>query len=241
MRYVGARALVAASLIVAAQPLHAADPELQSASFTGCHVGIHGGGVFSTADEWTPVTPGGAFIGQSLGSHDLSGAAGGVQGGCDYAFASGLVLGFGAGYTLTNARGEHASTRETGVSYLSKTDGIGTATVRAGFAWDRVLGFVSAGIAAQQDKYWATTTVLGTAFEARETRLGWTVGAGAEVQLTHGLSAFARYDYADFGTDRIGLTPQVQGLRPASVEITSHTSLLRAGINLRFGGPGTAR
>jgi hypothetical protein len=34
----------------------------------------------------------------------------------------------------------------------------------------------------------------------------------------------------------IGLTPQIVGLRPAFVDIKATTSVVRAGLNFRFGG-----
>jgi hypothetical protein len=47
---------------------------------------------------------------------------------------------------------------------------------------------------------------------------------------------FAEYSYCDFGTSRIGLTPILVGLRPAFVDLNETGSVLRVGLNLRFGG-----
>lgn len=218
-------------------PVLAADLSPPSWSWSGCYGGVHAGGIWGEADDWTPVTPGGAFIGQSLGGHSVDGIAGGVQLGCDYAFANNVVVGLQGSYTWSDAEGSHPSTRETGVSYHSKTHGLGTATARVGYAFDRLLGYVKGGIAWQQDEYWATTTTLGEAYNARQTRTGVVAGVGAEYAVTNTVSAFVGYDYAYFGTGTVPLTPQVPGLNPASVDITSDTSIIRAGINLRFGGP----
>jgi len=46
---------------------------------------------------------------------------------------------------------------------------------------------------------------------------------------------FAEYNYYDFGNREIALTPQVAGLRPAFVDIKASTSVVRAGVNFRFG------
>jgi hypothetical protein len=39
----------------------------------------------------------------------------------------------------------------------------------------------------------------------------------------------------DFGSREIGFSPRVVGLRPASVEIEETASVVRVGLNLRFG------
>jgi outer membrane immunogenic protein len=78
--------------------------------------------------------------------------------------------------------------------------------------------------------------VLGTAYTARETRSGWTIGVGGEYAFTNLLSGFVEYGYYDFGTREIAFTPQIAGLGPASVDIKETKSVVRAGLNLRFGG-----
>jgi len=42
--------------------------------------------------------------------------------------------------------------------------------------------------------------------------------------------------YYDFGNRVISFTPQVVGLGPAFVDIKETKSVVRAGLNLRFGG-----
>ena len=101
---------------------------------------------------------------------------------------------------------------------------------------ERFLGYVRGGAAWERDEYWATTIVLGTAYTARVTRPGWTIGVGGEYAFTRILSGFIEYDYYDFGTRQITFTPQVIGLNPAFVDIKDTTSVVRAGLNVRFGG-----
>jgi hypothetical protein len=50
------------------------------------------------------------------------------------------------------------------------------------------------------------------------------------------LSSFVEYNYYDFGTREIGFTPQIPGLRPGFVDIKETKSVVRAGLNFRFGG-----
>jgi opacity protein-like surface antigen len=82
---------------------------------------------------------------------------------------------------------------------------------------------------------WATTIILGTAYTARVTRSGWTIGVGGEYAFTNVLSGFVEYNYYDFGTRQIAFTPQVAGLGPAFVDVSETKSVVRAGLNVRFG------
>jgi outer membrane immunogenic protein len=211
-------------------------PVVPAWRWTGCYVGGHVGGVWAGQKDWVVRTPGGAFFGQSLGGHDADGWLGGAQVGCDYQFAGGFVIGVQGDYAWADAEGSHDSTREIGVAYHGKVKSLATVTGRIGYAWDRLLGYVKGGGAWERDDFWATTVILGTAYRAQPTQLGWTVGVGGEYAFTNFLSGFVEYNYYDFGTNTIGLTPQVVGLGPAFVDIKSTTSVVRAGVNFRFGG-----
>jgi outer membrane immunogenic protein len=146
------------------------------------------------------------------------------------------VIGVQGDYAVADAEGSHDSLHEVGVAYHSKIKSLASVTGRIGYAWDRFLGYVRAGGAWERDKYWATTTMLGIAFTTLETRPGWTIGVGGEYAFTNFLSGFIEYSYYDFGTREIGLTPQVAGLRPAFADINATTSVVRVGLNFRFGG-----
>ena len=233
-----------AALIALANPVMSADmqtpirkaaPVVPVWSWTGCSVGGHAGGLWAKAKDWIVRTPGGAFYGQSLGEHSADGWLGGAQAGCDYHFAGGFVIGIQGDYAWANAEGSHDSAREIGVAYHSKVKSLASVTGRIGYAWNRFLGYLSGG-AWERDDYWATTIVLGTAYTSREMRSGWTIGVGGEYAFTNLLSGFVEYSYYDFGTRTIAFTPQVAGLGPAFAAIRETKSVVRAGLNLRFGG-----
>jgi outer membrane immunogenic protein len=202
-------------------------------TWTGCYVGGHVGGLWMD-EGWVNRTEGGAFFNEFLGGHESSGWLGGVQAGCDYQFAGGFVIGVQGDYAWTDAEGSHPSAKETGVFYHSKADSVATITGRVGYAWNRFLVYAKAGGAWEGDDYWATTLMLGTAYTSHDTRAGWTVGVGGEYAFTNFLSAFVEYNHYDFGTSEIGFTPQVEGLRPAFVDIEETKGILRVGLNLRF-------
>ncbi len=234
-----------AALIALANPASAADmrapvykappPSVPVWSWTGCYAGGHAGGLWAKQDDWIVRTPGGAFFGQSLGGHDANGWLGGAQAGCDYQFAGGFVIGIQGDYAWADAEGRHDSAREIGVAYHGNVRSLASVTGRVGYAWDRFLGYVRGGGAWERDDYWATTIILGTAYRARETHSGWTIGVGGEYAFTSVLSGFVEYNYYDFGTHQIAFTPQVAGLGPAFVDIKETKSVVRAGLNVRFG------
>jgi outer membrane immunogenic protein len=203
-------------------------------SWTGCYAGGHGGYLWGS-DEWTNRTPGGAFDNQWLGGHRTINAFGGVQGGCDYQFAGGFVIGVTGDHAWTDGvEGEHASRLEFGVAYHSRAVALSTAGGRVGYGWGRFLGYVKGGGAWERDNYWATTIITGPAYTTSVTRPGWTVGAGGEYAISSQVSLFAEYTYCDFGASRIGLTPILVGLPRAFVDLNQTSGVMRVGLNVRL-------
>ena len=96
-----------------------APPLAPAWSFTGCYVGGNVGGRGLRVRNGSRAPPGGESYGQSLGGHDLDDWIGGVQAGCDYQFAGGIVVGIAGTTRSTDAKGSHASAREFGVFYHS--------------------------------------------------------------------------------------------------------------------------
>jgi outer membrane immunogenic protein len=215
--------------------IYKAPPVVPAWRWTGCYVGGQADGLWGQSSQWIVRTPGGAFFGQSLGEHEVEGWGGGAQGGCDYQFPAGFVMGARGDYAFMGGGGSHDSTHEFGVAYHSSVESLASVTGRIGYAWDRFLGYVRGGAAWERDKYAATTIVLGTAYTAEETRPGWTISIGGECAFTDFVSGFIEYGYYDFGTRQVALTPQVAGLGPAFVDTKETRSLVRAGLNFRFG------
>ena len=216
-------------------PVYKAPPVVPAWSWTGCFAGGHAGSLW-TRQSWTNFTPGGDFFGAWLGGHQANSWLGGVQAGCDYQFSGGFVIGIQGDYAWTDAPGSHDSTREIGVAYHSKANSLASVTGRVGYAWDRFLGYVRGGGAWQRNDYSASTIILGTVYAGTETRSGWTVGVGGEYAFTNVLSGFVEYSYYDYGSGRVPLTPLLAGLRPGLVDVKETTSVVRAGLNIRFGG-----
>ena len=115
-------------------------------------------------------------------------------------------------------------------------DGIGTFTGRFGFAFDQFLIYGKGGAAVEHAHYQlAPTTGNGvtSVFNGSATAWGWTAGAGVEFAFNPALSAFAEYDFLDFGSRATTLTDQ-NGLT-TSVVASQAVHLVKVGLNYKFG------
>jgi outer membrane immunogenic protein len=202
-------------------------------SWTGCYFGGHVGGVW-TRKEWVVRDPASPFFGQSDGSHNADGFLGGVQGGCDYQFAGGFVIGVAGDYAWTDASGSHFSPLFPGAVNHTKVDSLASVTGRIGWAWDRFLGYVKGGGAWERDKYdFIDGVLIGT---LDDTRSGWTVGVGGEYAFTNFVTGFIEYNYYDFNKRDLTFVQNIGGTFIYGIDETKH--VVKAGLNFRFGGYG---
>ena len=173
----------------------------------------------------------------SRGDHDVHGLLGGVQGGCDFQFAGGFVVGIQGDYAWTDAEGSHIIDPLVGDATIqTKIKSLATVTGRIGYSWDRLLGYVKGGGAWERDNYdvFEPTTLVTLAL-ASETRSGWTIGIGGEYAFSNFISGFLEYNYYDFGNrDITFVTPS--GETSNTLDIKETKSVVRAGFNLKFGG-----
>ena len=70
--------------------------------------------------------------------------------------------------------------------------------------------------------------------------LGWVAGAGVEFALGGPWSGKLEYNYMDLGTQRLHFTSATTPLT-SDVDIRQRVSVVKAGINYRFGGPVVAK
>jgi len=111
---------------------------------------------------------------------------------------------------------------------------LASVTGRIGYAWDRFLGYVKGGGAWERDEHHFTDGFdIGT---VSATRSGWTIGIGGEYAFTDFLTGFIEYNYYDFGSR--DLTFIQNGTIPFTYGIDETKSVLKAGLNFRFGGWG---
>ena len=223
---------MAADLPVRPAPVYRAPPPaVIYHSWTGCYIGVHVGGLW-VQKEWFDRDPLSLTYGLSDGTHSPTGFIGGAQVGCDYQFAGGFVVGIAGDYAWTNADASNASILFPGFTNQSEVKNLASVTGRIGYGWDRFLGYVKGGGAWERDNFYYTDGVIvGT---ASATRSGWTVGVGGEYAFTNRLTGFIEYNYYDFGNRDVGF---IDDFGPYTYGIKETKSVVKAGLNWRFGGP----
>ncbi|CCD94073.1 conserved hypothetical protein [Bradyrhizobium sp. ORS 375] len=166
-------------------------------------------------------------------SSNGSDVVGGLQLGCDYQLDR-FVVGIQAMADLGIINGSSALGPQ--LTLNTSTRNLYTATVRAGYlVTPEILAYVRGGAAWTRTSVAVVNNATGQSAMAAFNRSGWTVGAGVEWMFARNWSAFAEYDYADFGT--------VTGVVPGAAAITGgpnvvsqrtqlHTALI--GVNYRF-------
>lgn len=253
-------------------------------TWTGFYVGVNAGGAWANRDNnnigfpFVGAVPVGGFF-PATRSGNNGGFIGGVQAGYNYQFTpgAGFVLGvetdidyadighnnnsvgFGS-FTLPQFPG--TTFTSAGVaSHNNNNQWLGTARLRAGYAWDRFLVYGTGGLAygginnnhGVAGGFTATTNagfinpvsgvpgpstafLGGAAGGGSSSRVGWTLGAGAEYAIWSNLTIKAEYLYANLGHSNNnngviflpGATAVTGGHRDVNVNI------VRVGLNYKF-------
>ncbi len=105
----------------------------------------------------------------------------------------------------------------------TSTDWIGTARVRAGYAFDRALLFATAGVSLGGLEMVRRTTNVSDS----NTHVGWVVGAGVEAFVTENISARLEYQHHDFGDE-------TYNLGAANFQVDGKIDLVRFGVSYHF-------
>jgi outer membrane immunogenic protein len=203
-------------------------------SWTGCYVGVEGGGVWGHSQEIAadPTRP--SFGLPINNGFDMSGGLVGGTAGCNYQ-VSNWVFGAENDISWTNASGSAhdippfstPATNQTSEKWLDTLRG------RAGFAWNSVLFYGTGGAA------FAGTTVrvsgpINTVSDS-QTRTGWTAGAGIEWAAFEHLTAKLEYLHADFGNaNYINPTVVIGGATFVTRNAPLRNDIVRAGVNYKF-------
>jgi opacity protein-like surface antigen len=230
-------------------PLKSEVPFVARFAWTGCYLGGSLGGGFATKDITDPVAlvqesfDPGSTTGITTANLSPRGVVIGGQIGCDYQFASNMVIGiegFAAGSTMKGSGivGLPAGNPDTAL-VQAKTDFLTSVTGRIGYAFDHVLVYGRGGVAMAADRYdvSGSFTDLPFGFTGLENRFGWTAGAGVEWAFTPHWSVNLQYDYYGFGTKTITMfDPTNQFL--GSVDVKQNIQVVKVGFNFHIWGPG---
>ena len=143
--------------------------------------------------------------------------------GYNYQFGQ-TVVGIEGDIDWSNIRGNTNAACALGCE--TRNTWLSTVRGRVGFAWDRFLPYVTAGVAFG-DVEARTPGFAG----ASDTRVGWTAGGGVEYAITNNLSGKVEYLYVDLGDFNCGVACGA-GLATDNVSFDSH--IVRGGLNFKF-------
>jgi outer membrane immunogenic protein len=193
----------------------------------GVYIGINGGyGFGSSSQNYTSVGFG------PTGNFNINGEVAGGTFGANFQTGQ-FVFGIEGDGDWTNITGSTSSTNTACGSCTTSNSWLATLRARTGVAWDRVLIFATAGGAGGNIKSSVPTVAGFTAGSSTSTEFGWTVGGGLEFGITDNLTAKVEYLYIDLQNGSFSCTVASCGA-VGSVPVTFDTSLVRAGLNLKF-------
>lgn len=179
--------------------------------WTGGYVGLHSGYAWTNSKVNVDSDPVADVDG-------LNGGLLGVHAGYNWQFDGNFVGGIEVDV-------EHAWTKKD-ILFFNElfarggTDWQGSARLRAGYAIDRTMIFVTGGVAL------ANASVEMPIFDYNESRTfaGWTLGAGIDHALSDNWIASLEYRYNDFGSKSF----------PQGVKVDLNQQTVRAGISYKF-------
>jgi outer membrane immunogenic protein len=228
--------------MAADMPLKAPPPPVLF-SWTGCYVGIEGGGAWGRSQHRFPqaagpfVVGGPVFIGgvNATDTFNVSGGVAGVEYGCNQQFGSNWVFGLEGDWSWSSKRGTANDILPAGnplITSETKERWVSTSRMRIGYTWDRAWLYVTGGFAAARVDLNVDATAIGFGILTdRKTVYGWTAGAGFEYAFLNNWSLKVEYLYMNFGENRY-LTLPPAGFGQRSFTLDDH--IVRAGLNWRF-------
>ncbi len=227
-------------------------------TWTGFYIGLNAGYAFGQggSSSYYPATGGFGGLPAGLspfGSYNtkVDGFTGGGQIGYNWQTGN-FVLGLEADINYVDGKKTASAVYSIlGVSTLaslrSELNYLGTVRARIGYAaMPNLLLYATGGLAygdVSNSSVWAFNLPGQPGFygSSSSTKVGWTVGAGAEYGFTRNITAKLEYLYYDLGSSSHLGTPNFAagaGLATGA-SFTNKGSIVRAGINYKFdfGGP----
>ena len=228
---------LAADLHVKAPVYTKAPPAAPVYSWTGCYLGIEGGGVWGrsqhNAADPADATAGVLGFAQTGGISPTGGMIGGTVG-CNYQ-VSNFVLGIEGDDSWTNNSGSAnliAPFRTTDVVTTNES-WVATYRGRIGYAWDRVLVYGTGGGAATNIGVNLCDPANGC-IAGSQTVYGWAAGAGIEYAVWENLSFKLEYLHLDFGTTGFGRLMPTPAFTFLARSVSLTDDLVRVGLNYRL-------
>jgi outer membrane immunogenic protein len=218
---------------LALKPAEPVAPLVMPYSWTGFYAGIDAGYQWSSA-RWENTA-----IDNRQFNLDPNGALVGLHAGYNYQLENGVVLGAEADIAYSWAKSDdvHSINVDRFWTANSKLDLQGTGRLRVGYAFDRFLPYLTAGIAIARYEVGTGSTFQGPqAYSFKDTRVGWVIGAGVEYAVTDNWSVRAQYLYASYGSkDNDGIPtqfPTAPKVAAFKTDLATHTVSL--GLSYKF-------
>ncbi|QPC92054.1 outer membrane protein [Mesorhizobium sp. INR15] len=207
-------------------------------NWSGGYIGAQAGYGWGDARVGQTFAPG-SFDGYGWGYGSLSGGFGGLFAGYMKQFDSGLVLGIEGDYSFANLKDttgyQALGVDDPAFGGVLELDAIGSVRLRAGYAMDRWLPFVTGGLAVARYKHTTVDLPSGAAYaDAEDTVTGYTLGAGAEYAVTDNWVVRGEYRFADFGRHASIRHSTFDGAALNADAIELKTRDIRLGIAYKF-------
>jgi len=212
-----------------ARPVYKAPPAAPVYGWTGFYGGVNLGYSWGklTNDFIAPPFP------TLTESQRMNGVIGGFQWGYNWQFGN-WVLGTESDFMLTGERGSTTYCAAACVTATHRLPWVGTGRTRLGvLAMPNLLLYGTGGVAFGQVRS-DYATALGT-LSSRETRAGWTAGAGIEAMVAPNWLIRAEYLYVDLGNQKTTLVDNT-GATLFTVNRRVNDSIARAALSYKFGG-----
>lgn len=229
-------------------PLYAADLPVSSQSYpatplyswTGCYLGVAGGGSWGQAQPVAVISPNPANVGRPVtNKFDVSGGVFGGTVGCNYQLSA-MAFGIENDFSWSGIRGSGRDIApfNTAATNTIKERWLDTVRGRVGFAWDQFLIYGTGGAAFAN----ANVLVCGPAACVSDSKIqiGWVVGAGIEWAVWTGpvgsWTIKLEYVHVDLGSGRYINPPVVVagGGTFVTRDVTLTNDIVRGGINWKF-------
>lgn len=207
-----------------------APPLVTETNWTGCYIGVEGGGNWGRTNSIATGDPDPTVAGLPLtGNYTVKGGAAGGTIGCNYQ-AGIWVYGLENDISWTDQKGTAndlapfpiAATNQYSANWIDTLRG------RVGFAVDRALLYGTAGAAFAGT---SDTICFTTCTSNSKNRSGFAVGGGVEYAAWTNVSVKFEYLHVDFGSKNY-VDPSRDNTNTRGVNLTD--DMFRAGVNWRF-------
>jgi outer membrane immunogenic protein len=198
----------------------------------GVYIGLNGGYGFGNSAWSFPVAACPGAVSCSTGNFNINGPLVGGTLGANFQ-AGAFVFGIEGDGDWSNIKGSSSSTNTVCATCQTANTWLATLRGRAGVAWDRVLVYATGGGAAGTINTSVPAAPGFAAGSTGNTEFGWAAGGGLEFAITDNITAKIEYLYVDLQNGSFACTVATCG-GVASVPVSFDTSLVRAGLNLKF-------